>query len=192
MTNQEDTYSNLSDSKEQNQETAQFVGFQLANQAYAFRIDQIQEIVILEQITRVPQTPDYVEGVSNLRGTIIPIISLRILFGNDPKAIDDETRAIVVNVGSRTMGCTVDSVSQVIRIPTESIQAAPDIVTSEEAAYVIGFSKLDEQLIILLDIDELLDPEKMDLVNQTALKGRAALKEEGVTDGMMPDEGTGF
>jgi purine-binding chemotaxis protein CheW len=168
MTNQEKAAAPLSESMVKNKDTAQFVGFQLADQRYAFRIEQIQEIVIPDQVTRIPQVMEYVEGVSNLRGTIIPIINLRKLFGIDPKPNDDESRTIVVNVGDRTMGCTVDSVSQVMRIPAESIQSAPDIVASEGTAYVQGFAKLDGQLIILLDIDELLEPEKLEAVHQAA------------------------
>ena len=142
--------------------SSQFVGFQIAGQEYAFGIEQIREIVILEQVTRTPQVPAYVEGVSNLRGSIIPIINLRKLLGLDPKPTDSETRTIVVNVGQRTMGCTVDVVLQVLRIPQESIQPAPETVTADGADYIAGFAKYDGRLMILLDIDELLDPEKMD------------------------------
>src|SRR5215471_15952355 len=108
-----------SDSTARKKNSSQFVGFELAGQEYAFRIEQIQEIVILDKVTKTPQVPEYVEGVSNLRGSIIPIINLRRLFGLEPKAVDGETRTIVVNVGQRTMGCTVDTVSQVMRIPEE-------------------------------------------------------------------------
>ena len=142
--------------------TSQFVGFQIDDQQYAFRIEQIQEIVILDQVTQTPQVPDYVEGVSNLRGAIIPIINLRRLLGLDPKLPDGETRTIVVNVGERTMGCTVDMVSQVIRIPVERIQPAPETVTADGANYVSGFAKLDDRLVVLLDIDELLSPERLE------------------------------
>ena len=168
MANEQESTSALSDSMVQNRSTAQFVGFQLDGQEYAFHIEQIQEIVILEQVTAIPQVPDYVEGVSNLRGTIIPIINLRKLFGIVPKPHDDETRTIVVNVGQRTMGCTVDSVAQVMRIPAESVQAAPDIVAPEGSAYIRGFAKLNDRLVILLEIDELLEPEKLDKVHQAA------------------------
>ena len=144
--------------------SSQYVGFEVDGQHYAFQIEQIQEIVILEQVTRTPQVADYIEGVSNLRGSIIPIINLRRLFGLDPKPSDGETRTIVVNVGERTMGCTVDAVSQVIRIPEESIQPAPDTVTVDGANYVFGFAKLDDCLVILLDIDELLSPDRLDQV----------------------------
>jgi purine-binding chemotaxis protein CheW len=144
--------------------TSQFVGFQLDDQAYAFRIEQIREIVILEKVTRTPQVPDYCEGVSNLRGSIIPIINLRTLFGLEPRPADGETRTIVVNVGERTMGCTVDMVSQVVRIPDEDIQPAPETVTADGAGYIAGFARLDDDLVIILDIDELLDPAQLDHV----------------------------
>ena len=78
---------------------AQFVAFRIENQAYAFRIEQIQEIVILSQVTKTPPVPDYVEGVANLRGSIIPVINLQKLFGLEPKPTDVDTRPIVVNVG---------------------------------------------------------------------------------------------
>jgi purine-binding chemotaxis protein CheW len=142
--------------------TSQFVGFQIDGQQYAFPIEQIQEIVLLDQITQTPQVADYVEGVSNLRGAIIPIINLRKLFGLAPKPPDGETRTIVVNMGERTIGCTVDMVSQVIRIPDESIQPAPEAVAGDGANYISGFAKLDDRLVILLDIDELLNPERLD------------------------------
>ncbi len=93
-----------SDVLSETKNTSQFVGFQLEGQHYAFRIEQIQEIVILDQITPTPQVAEYVEGVTNLRGAIIPIINLRKLLGMDPKELDSETRTIVVNVGDRTMG----------------------------------------------------------------------------------------
>lgn len=149
--------------------TSQFVGFQLADQDYLFRIEQIQEVVILKQVTKTPQVPDYVEGVANLRGSIIPIINLRKLFGLEPRPADAETRTIVVNVGTRNMGCTVDTVSQVMRIPDESIRPAPVTITANGAHYVAGFARLDGRLMIVLDINELLDPGKVDHINAAAL-----------------------
>jgi purine-binding chemotaxis protein CheW len=157
--------------------STQFVGFRLADQEYAFRIEQIQEIVIPDRATRMPQVPEYVEGVSNLRGAIIPIINLRRLFGLDFKDRDDETRTIVANVGQRTIGCTVDAVTQVMRISPEQIQPAPELVKSDGAAYIAGFAKVDARLIILLEIDELLNPEKLELVRQIASRGMPAAGE---------------
>lgn len=153
--------------------STQFVGFRLADQEYAFRIEQIQEIVKPDRVTRMPQVPDYIEGVSNLRGTIIPIVNLRRLFSLEAKEADEETRTIVVNIGSKTIGCTVDSVMQVIRITPDQIQPAPDLVKSEGAAYVLGFAKLESRLIVLLEIQELLDPSKMEQVREIASRGGA-------------------
>ena len=149
-------------STSENKNSSQFVGFQVADQEYAFRIEQIQEIVVLDQVTKTPQVPDYCEGVSNLRGSIIPIINIRKLFGLEPKPADGETRIIVVNVEDRTIGCTVDMVSQVIRIPDENIQPAPEAVTADGADYISGFARMDGRLVILLDINRLLDPQQLD------------------------------
>ena len=148
---------------------AQFVAFRIENQSYAFRIEQIQEIVILDQVTKTPQVPDYVEGVANLRGSIIPIINLRKLFGLEIKPVDEDTRNIVVNVGSRTIGCTVDTVSQVVRIAADDIHPAPETVTGHGASYIAGFARVKEQLIVLLEVDELLDPQKLAHVSQSTL-----------------------
>ena len=171
MTSQAQSGSVQSASMAKAKSTKQYVGFRLADQEYAFRIEQIQEIVIPDRVTRIPQVPDYVEGVSNLRGTIIPIIKLRRLFDLDAKEKDDETRTIVVNVGERTIGCTVDSVTQVMRIAPEQIQPAPEIVRSEGAAYIAGFAKIETRIVVLLEIQELLDPAKMEQVRHIASRG---------------------
>ena len=154
---------------EKSKNSSQFVSFRIAEQEYAFRIEQIQEIVILEQVTTVPQVPDCCEGVSNLRGAIIPIINLRKLFGLPPKPSDAETRTIVVNFGGRTMGCTVDMVSQVIRIPDDSLQPTPETLIVDGADYIIGFAKLDGHLMIVLDIDKLLDPAQLNRIRNISI-----------------------
>lgn len=149
-----------SDADKEKMNSSQFVGFYLEDQQYAFRIEMIQEIVILDQLTPTPQVADCVEGVCNLRGEIIPIVSLRNLLGLETKPSDSETRTIVVNVDDRTIGCTVDSVSQVIRISDTSIQPAPETVAAA-GGYVAGFAKLDDVLVILLDVEQLLEPERL-------------------------------
>ncbi len=162
MSKQTTSESSQSDAALANKNASQFVGFQIDDQQYAFRIEQIQEIVILDEVTPTPQVADYVEGVCNLRGAIIPIINLRVLFGLPPKVADGNTRTIVVNMGERTLGCTVDNVLHVMRIPGESIQSAPELVASDGADYISGFAKVDDRLVILLDIDALLSPEKLE------------------------------
>lgn len=144
----------------------QFVGFQLADQQYAFRIDRIREIVIPSSVASLPEVPAYVDGVSNLRGTIIPIINLRALFGLPRRPIDAETRTVVVTVGPRIMGCLVDSVSRVMRIAAEQIQPAPDTVTAAGPGYIAGFARVGDDLCVLLDVDNLLDPAHLDEVHR--------------------------
>ena len=103
----------------------QLVGFRLDNEDYAIAITKIQEIILMKPITRIPQVPDFIEGLINLRGSVIPIVNLRKRFGLPPREIDDETRTIVVNVHEKTVGCVVDAVTQVMRINRDQIQPPP-------------------------------------------------------------------
>ena len=148
--------------------SSQVVGFDLAGQKYAFRIERIQEIITPGRITVVPEVPAYVAGVSNLRGTIIPVVDLRLLFGLPERPVDADTRTIVVNVGSRIMGCTVDSVSQVMRINADQIHAAPGTVAAGGPRYIEGFARVNDDLIILLDVDNLLDPTLLEEVHHVS------------------------
>lgn len=144
----------------------QFVGFELAGQHYAFRIDRIREIVIPSSVASLPDVPAYIDGVSNLRGTIIPIVNLRGLFGLPQKPIDAETRTVVVTVGPRIMGCLVDSVSRVMRIAPEQIQPAPDAFTAAGRSSVEGVARVGDDLCILLDVESLLDPAHLEEVHR--------------------------
>lgn len=171
MTESETTPSALTDAMAQGHVTSQFVGFRLADQDYAFRIEQIQEIVIPDQITRLPQVPAYVDGVTNLRGTIIPLINLRRLFGIEEQSQGAPTRAIVVNLGDRTIGCTVDDVSQVIRLSDEDIQPASSLPGSQQAEHIFGFARHHDSMLVILNINELLSPDKLDAVHQAATAG---------------------
>ncbi|MEM6473096.1 MAG: chemotaxis protein CheW [Planctomycetota bacterium] len=147
-------------------DTSQFVAFELDGQAYAFPIEKIREIVILDHVTPVPQVASHVDGVTNLRGQIIPIVHLRCLFQLPRKSFDEETRTIVVQVGERTIGCTVDSVSQVLRVAHSEIQEAPETIASAAKHAISGFARMEQPpsdheerastLMILLDVESLL------------------------------------
>jgi len=144
----------------------QFVGFQLAGQRYLFRIERILEIVIPAAITRVPDVSAYVEGVTNLRGAIIPVVNLRRLFRLEPVATDADTRMIVVDVAGRTMGCLVDSVSQIIRLDDAQVKPAPETVTAGGPRYLEGFARVGDELLVLLDTDQLLAPDLLEAVHR--------------------------
>lgn len=144
----------------------QYVGFHLGDQHYAFRIDRIREIVIPSGIASLPEVPAYVDGVSNLRGSIIPIINMRALFGLQRRPHDADTRTVVVSVGPRTMGCLVDSVSRVMRIAPEQIQPPPDTILADGRNFISGFARVGDAICILLDVDSLLDPAHLDEVHR--------------------------
>lgn len=145
----------------------QFVGFAVAGQRYLFRIEKILEIVIPSAITRLPEVEGYVEGVMNLRGAIIPVVNLRRLFRLEPAAIDADTRLIVVDVGGRTMGCLVDSVSQIVRLEPGDLKTAPDTVTTGGPRYVEGFVRSGDTLVVVLDTEQLLAPANLPAVHRT-------------------------
>lgn len=153
-----------------NSTSPQFVGFRLTNQNYIFRIESIQEIVMPSRVAKIPEVPAYVDGVSNLRGMIIPIVNLRSLFNLKRKPHDEETRTIVVNVGSRTIGCTVDSVLRVMRVPEDTIQPAPDSVNGSGRRFIEGFTRVEDDLFILLDASQLLEPANLEQVHQASIQ----------------------
>ncbi len=134
---------------------SQFVGFRLGDEDYAIAITRIQEIILMKPITRLPQAPDYIEGMINLRGAVIPVVNLRKRFGLPAREVDDETRTIVVNVQDRTVGCVVDAVTRVMRLGREQIQPSPLGAAGESCRYVSGLARLDERLLIVLDVEKL-------------------------------------
>ena len=137
----------------------QLVGFRLDNEDYAIAITKIQEIILMKPITRIPQVPDFIEGLINLRGSVIPIINLRKRFGLPSREVDDETRTIVVNIHDKTVGCIVDAVTQVMRINRDQIQPPPLSVLAVAHQYISGLARLDDRLLIILEIERLFDEQ---------------------------------
>ncbi|RKL69015.1 chemotaxis protein CheW [Salipaludibacillus neizhouensis] len=131
--------------------------FQLKDEEYGVEVDQVRSIERVEHITRVPSTPDFVEGVINLRGVVTPIIDLRKRF--EIEAIDhtDTTRVIIVTVGNMDVGLVVDAANDVIDISRESVEPPPEVVGSLEAEYIQGVAKLEKRLLILLNLDKVLN-----------------------------------
>ena len=145
--------------------TLQFVGFRLGGEDYAIAITKIQEIIVMKPITRIPQVPGFIEGLINLRGSVIPVVNLRTLFGLEHRDLDDETRTIIVNVGDRTIGYIVDEVTQVMRIAADQIQEAPVSITSGSKQPIAGLAQLEDRLLVILEIERLLKPEEFELAS---------------------------
>jgi purine-binding chemotaxis protein CheW len=147
--------------------STQLVSFRLAAEEYGIEITKVQEIILVGEITRVPQTPDFIKGLINLRSTVIPIVDLRLRFGLSQEEPSDETRIMVVNVAGKTIGIIVDAVSEVLRISPEQIAPPPPTVAGLGREYLTGLVKLDKRLLILLDIDKILGEEEQVAVSQT-------------------------
>lgn len=139
--------------------TIQIVSFRLADETFGVEITKVREIILMCEITCVPQTPHYVKGLINLRSAVIPVIDLRTKFGLTDGQQTGESRIMVMQVGARTVGITVDGVDEVLRISNEQISPPPPTVASLGNEYLNGLAKLDDQLLILLNIDKLLDEE---------------------------------
>lgn len=137
------------------QNTLQFVGFRLGGKDYAFPIDQTREIVELHSITPTPEVPSHIVGVTNLRGQIIPIVDLqRVLTPGSPAT--PSRHAVVVDVCGQLTGCLVDSVTRVVRLPQNEIQAADDVLDQENARCVDGFAKYEGTILIVLDASRVI------------------------------------
>lgn len=135
--------------------------FKLHDEEYAVDVQQVGSIEKMEPITRVPETADFVKGVINLRGVVIPIVDLRVRFDMAKTECSEETRIIIVYVDDMQVGLIVDSANDVLDIDEERIEAAPEVVGSVNAGYVQGVVKHDERLFILLDLQKVLTHEEI-------------------------------
>lgn len=136
-------------------ELLQLVGFRLGSEEYGLEILRVQEIIRMQSLTRVPNSPGFVEGVINLRGKVIPVVGLRKRFGLPGREHDKATRIIVVEVKGDVMGFEVDSVSEVLRIPTDTVEPPPRL-SKRNNEYVSGVGKLEDRLLLLLDVNRLM------------------------------------
>ncbi len=131
---------------------------------YGVPITKVQEIIPMAEPTRLPQVPDFVEGIINLRGKIIPIIDLKKRFAMDASQVTSESRSVVVEVEGQTVGIIVDEVSEVLRLSQDNIEPPPAVIGGITAEYLTGVGKLEDRLLILLDMDKIFsDGEKAEL-----------------------------
>ena len=121
-----------------------------------------------DAVTRIANVPDFIKGVVNLRGIIVPIIDMRIKFNLGTPTYDQFTVVIILNIGSRVIGMVVDSVSDVITLSSEQIKPAPEMGTALNTEYLIGLGTIDERMLILVDIDRLMSSNEMGLIEQLA------------------------
>lgn len=133
-------------------EQVQVVSFHLGNEEYGVDISGVQEIIRMVEITHVPRAPRFMQGVINLRGQLIPIIDLRTRFGMNAAEHTKSTRIVVTEIGTKKVGIIVDSVSEVLNIPIEQVEEAPEMIAGVGTEYIQGVGKVNERLIVLLDL----------------------------------------
>lgn len=150
--------------------TGQFeaLAFKLGNEEYGVDILKVQEIRGYDAVTRIANAPDIIRGVTNLRGVIVPIVDMRLQFNTGAAGFDEFTVVIVLNIGGRTIGMVVDSVSDVIGLAPEQIKPAPETGRNLEVNYMVGLAAIDERMLILLDIEALMSSAAIGMLPERA------------------------
>lgn len=154
-------------------ETEQLVVFRLANEFYGVNISAVNTIIRMQEITDIPQTPDFVEGVINLRGSIIPVIDLRKRFGLAVEETTKASRIVVVEGAGQMIGMVVDAVAETLRLPADAIEPPSPVIASVDAEYLRGVGKQDDRLVILLDLEKVLTSRELDSMGKME-KAKAA------------------
>lgn len=138
----------------------QFVIFNIENEQFGIEIAQVSIIEKFLEIFKIPNTPDYIEGLINLRGKVHTVYNLRKRFNMTPKAFDENTKIIIVNASSSLAGLIVDSVQEIVRIDDDRIEAAPKALTGLKNRFISGIAKIDDKVVLLLNLDEVLAAEE--------------------------------
>ncbi len=146
----------------------EYLAFTLGREEYGIDILRVQEIRGYESVTRIANTPDFIKGVMNLRGTIVPVVDMRLKFRLGEPTYDQFTVVIVLNIGGRVMGMVVDSVSDVTTLTPGQVHVAPEVGTALDNQYLIGLGTLGERMLILVDIDKLMNSTDMGLIEGIA------------------------
>jgi purine-binding chemotaxis protein CheW len=145
-----------------------YVTFKSCNEYYGIKIQYVNEIIVFQEITEIPESKDYIKGLINLRGKIIPVIDVRVRFKQEPIPSTDRTCIIVINVKSTVVGLIVEKIAEVVEIAEENILDSPSIghVDTEQNRYVYAIGKVDESVKLLLDPDKLLNDDDLSVIEQ--------------------------
>jgi purine-binding chemotaxis protein CheW len=146
----------------------QVVGFRIGRETFGLPISIVREIVRVPEITSVPNAPDYIEGVINLRGRIIPVVDLRKRFGDKSFERNKKNRIVVVELQARAVGLIVNSASEVLRIPPTDIDEPHNVFKEGELNYITGIGKLNGRLVILLDLSKVLERGELNHLDEVA------------------------
>jgi len=145
----------------------EYLTFTLGEEEYGIDILRVQEIRGYDTVTKIANSPDFIKGVINMRGIIVPIIDLRLKFHLGQAEYNQFTVVIILNINGRILGVVVDGVSDVIALRGDQIRPAPEFGSVLDTAYIDGLATLDERMIIIVDIEKLMTSQEMGLVDQT-------------------------
>lgn len=146
----------------------EYLTFVLGDESYGLEILKVQEIRGYDAVTKIANTPDFIKGVINLRGRIVPIVDLRIKFHLGNVVYDDLTVVIILNLSGRIVGMVVDGVSDVMNLQPAQIRSVPDIVASIDTKFITGLASVEEKMFILVDIERLMNSREMELLDSAA------------------------
>lgn len=144
----------------------EYLTFTLGAEEYGVDILKVQEIRGVDQVTRLPDAPEFIKGVINLRGLIVPVVDMRLKFRLSQAVYDESTVMIVLVVAGRTIGIVVDGVSDVLRLQPAQVRPVPDLGSAIDRQFLTGLGMIDERMLILLDIERLMTSEEMGLVER--------------------------
>jgi purine-binding chemotaxis protein CheW len=142
-----------------------FLTFSVGEETFGIEIGNVKEIIGMQPITQMPEVPDYIGGIINLRGKIIPVMDVRLRFKKSKEEYNDRTCIIVIELGKMSMGLIVDSVSDVLLIPDKDVSEKPEINGKSSHGYVKSIGKIGEKVILLINCDKLLNKEELDTVS---------------------------
>src|ERR1700693_4582326 len=152
----------------QSLDAIEVLAFTLGQEEYGLSILKVQELRGYDSVTRIANAPDFIKGVVNLRGVIVPIIDMRIKFNLGTPTYDQFTVVIILNISGRTIGMVVDSVSDVITLTSQQLKPPPQMGSALDTEYLIGLGTLDDRMLILVDIDKLMSSGEMGLIEKLA------------------------
>jgi len=147
----------------------EYLTFVLGEEEYGLEILKVQEIRGYDAVTQIANTPEFIKGVVNLRGKIVPIVDLRIKFHLGKVQYDEFTVVIILNLNGRVVGIVVDGVSDVMALKDDQIRDVPSLVTSIDTKYIVGLATVEAQMLILVDIEQLMSSQEMALIDSVAL-----------------------
>lgn len=169
-------YQNVLEEEQENMQQGLFLTFSINEEAYGIKIDEVQEIIGMQKISLLPETPEYIKGIINLRGKVIPVIDVQLKFNNKPTEYTSRTCIIVVETDELLVGLIVDQVKEVVSIEDNNIVPPPDFHTELKCRYLEGVGMIGERVILLIDCSRLFDEQEFKSLSDIGAEDKTVIK----------------